>query len=239
MSPPAATVPDVTEAPRAWQHRADELAAQAIAAGQPSAWFDRLYAEGVAGETTLAWDTTEPREPFAAWLESSTAHADGTGRSALVIGCGLGADAAHVAARGYHTTAFDVSPTAIEVATQRHARPRLRFVVADLFDLPAAWIGAFDLVVDVYTVQALPRSVRSAAIDAVASPVAPGGTLVAIHAIDDGADPVPDDPPWPLTRAEITAFGTRGGLELVTLDERDAPGSYSRTWVAEFRRPQP
>lgn len=225
--------------PRRWQERADQLAAESIAAGRPSAWFDPLYAEGVAGETTLAWDTMAPRPLFAEWLASSSEFMDGAGRRALVVGCGLGADAAHVAAHGYQTTAFDVSPTAIRIATERHPRPGLQFTVADLFDLPPAWIGAYDLVVDVFTVQALPRSVRSAATDAVVSPVAPGGTLVSVQALDDGADPFPDDPPWPLTRDEIEAFAAGGRLDAANINERDGVGSFPRYWVAEFRRPQP
>lgn len=223
--------------PRKWQNRADELAAEALAAGQPSAWFDRLYTEGVSGETTLAWDTTEPRPMFADWLASSGPHRDGSGRRALVVGCGLGADASHVAAHGYDTTAFDVSPTAVSIASSRHERPGLRFQVADLFDLPSEWRGAFDLVVEIFTVQALPRSVRTSAIEAVVSTVAPGGTLIAIQAIDDGNDPIPDDPPWPLSSDEIESFGVGGRLELVSLAEREGPSFYSRYWVAEFRRP--
>jgi SAM-dependent methyltransferase len=223
--------------PRAWSDRADELSAEAIAAGEPAAWFDRLYAEGVSGETTLAWDTTEPRPMFAEWLASSEAHRDGAGRRALVVGCGLGADAAHVAAHGYDTTAFDVAPTAISLASSRHQRPGLSFHVADLFDLPSPWRSAFDLVVEIFTVQALPRSVRTATIDAVASTVAPGGTLIAIQAIDVDPDPDPDNPPWPLTRDEIESFAAGGQLEQASLGEAAGPWSYSRYWVAEFHRP--
>ncbi len=38
---------------------------------------------------------------------------------AVVIGCGLGADAEYVASLGFDTTSFDISGTAIRLARQR------------------------------------------------------------------------------------------------------------------------
>ncbi len=111
----------------------------------------------------------------------------------------------------------------------------MTYAVGDLLDLPSEWVGAFDLVVEIYTVQAVNRSVRDELTAGVRSLVAPGGTLLAVQAIAvDGDD---DGPPWPLTRAEMEAFG-KDGLSPVTIEQLMVPGSPGRAglWRAEFRR---
>ena len=157
----------------------------------------------------------------------------------MVVGCGLGADAEHVAALGFATTAFDLSPTAIRLARERHAGSPVDYVVADLLALPGAWRRAFDLVVECWTVQALPDPPRGAAIAAISDLVAPGGTLIVVaHArTGDGPDDPAAGPPWPQPRATIDAFAT-GGVDLVDTrlvcdpERGGAPG-----WRAEYRRP--
>src|SRR5690606_34197513 len=123
---------------------------------------------------------------------------------------------------GYQVSAFDISPTAIDIARQRHPQSTIDFHVADLFDLPGTWIGAFDLVVESQNVQALPVDLRDEAIANVARLVAPGGRLLVIAiAIADGRDGegVPSEgPPFPLTRADLDRF-TRHGLELIAADQ--------------------
>ncbi|NUO91220.1 MAG: hypothetical protein HOQ18_10410 [Dermatophilaceae bacterium] len=77
---------------RDWDERADELAAQAISDGAPTAWFDRLYTEGSSGVVGM------PRAPWSSG--------------------GLGADAEYLASLGFDTVAFDVAPTT-SLATAR------------------------------------------------------------------------------------------------------------------------
>ncbi len=60
--------------------------------------------------------------------------------------------------------AFDVSPTAVAEAAQRFAGSPVKYQVADLLAPPPEWTGAFDLVVEIYTVQALYGEARVAAI---------------------------------------------------------------------------
>jgi hypothetical protein len=67
-------------------------------------------------------------------------------------------------------------------ARRRFPDSAVDYVVADLLDLPPEWHRAFDLVVEVITVQALPDPPRARAIACVASLVAPGGTLIVISA---------------------------------------------------------
>jgi hypothetical protein len=66
-------------------------------------------------------------------------------------------------------------------------------------------MGAFDLVAECITVQALPVTLRSQAIGAIASTVAPGGTLIVISGIHSGDGPR-TGPPWELTREELDRF---------------------------------
>jgi hypothetical protein len=105
--------------------------------------------------------------------------------------------------------------------------------VADLFELPTDWVGAFDLVVEVYTVQALPVSVRAQAVDAITRLVAPGGTLLVISVANLGDEPMAG-PPWPLTRSDVDAF-TTSGFDVVS-DELITDDGVPR-WRLELRRP--
>jgi len=115
------------------------LAARALADGRPTAWFEELYAAAAREEITMPWDRTRPSALLADWLTGS-----GTGRSAVVVGCGLGADAEFVAAHGFATTAFDISATAVPTARQRYPTSPVDYRTADLFAPRDGW--AFDLV---------------------------------------------------------------------------------------------
>jgi 2-polyprenyl-3-methyl-5-hydroxy-6-metoxy-1,4-benzoquinol methylase len=115
-------------------------------------------------------------------------------RSAVVVGCGLGQDAEEVARRGFRTIASDVSPSAVAVARERHPESPVTYVVANLFDLPAGWQEAFDLDVEIVTVQSLPPTRRPEAATAVAGLLAPGGDLLVISSARPESDPIPLQP---------------------------------------------
>ncbi|WP_413450190.1 methyltransferase domain-containing protein [Georgenia phoenicis] len=210
---------------RTWQTEADRLGN--ADPDHPTAWFERLWSAARRGEVTTPWDRTEPHPALASWARP----ADGPGRTAVVVGCGLGADAEHLARLGYTTTAFDISASAVAAAGARNPGSPVRYAVADLLDLPAAWAGAFDLVVEIYTVQAVSRDVREALVDGVRSLVAEGGTLLVVQAATE--EPDDEGPPWPLTRAELELFATEG-LTAVSVEEIVADGR--RSWRAELRR---
>jgi SAM-dependent methyltransferase len=214
--------------PRDWDVRGDELAAASIAQGEPTAWFDRLYAEGVAGSVSMPWDRTEPHPLLREWAERTGLA--GAGRRGVVVGCGLGADAAFVASIGYTAVGFDVSPTAVSVARERHGASGVDFRVADLLDLPGEWSRAFDLVVEIFTIQALPDPPRADAITAVANLVAPGGTLLAIAFRNDGSVPEDEGPPFALTRETMQSLAS-DGLRVSTMEE--SPGAL---WRVEYQR---
>ncbi|WP_323099251.1 class I SAM-dependent methyltransferase [Intrasporangium sp. YIM S08009] len=197
---------------RDWDERAGVLAAKAYATGDPNAWFDRLYGEGVAGSISMPWDRDSPHPLLSDWGEAQAAGARdgmlwGEGRRALVVGCGLGADAEYLASLGFATTAFDLSPNAVATARSRHPESVVDYRVADLLSPPAEWAGAFDLVVEIFTIQAMPDPPRSQAIPSITGFVAPSGTLFAVAFRADGDVDATDGPPFALSAATLRSLG--------------------------------
>ncbi|NRQ38858.1 class I SAM-dependent methyltransferase [Nonomuraea sp. NN258] len=210
---------------------ARRLAGESLAEGDALGWFERLYAESADGDAIVPWDSRAPHALLAEW----SANVAGEGRRALVVGSGTGDDAEHVSGLGFDTVAFDVSETAVRLSRERYPGSRVRYQAADLLNPPEEWRRAFDLVVEIMTVQALPEELHQEAIAAVAGFVAPGGTLLVIASgREEGGAAFA--PPWPLTRSEIDAFAAAGGLVAERVEElRD--GERLR-WRAEFRRPR-
>ena len=213
------------------------LAAESLAVGDATGWFERLYAAAGEGNAVVPWDRDEPQILLVEWAERSGL-TDGTASGrALVVGAGLGHDAEYLAELGFSTVAFDVSDTAVQLAGQRFPQSTVDYRAADLLDPPDEWRRAFDLVVESLTVQSMPRPYRQRATKQVAAFVSAGGSLLVIASqYDPGTDPG-DGPPWPLTRAEVDAFAT-GGLEAVRVEDIVVPGQpFGHRWRAEFRRP--
>ena len=215
--------------------RARQLSAESVAAGDATGWFERLYAEAEAGVSVVPWADGLPDPQLVEWADG--VGLDGAGRRALVVGCGLGYDAEFLAGRGFAVTAFDLAPTAIAGARRLYPDSLVDYQTADLLDLPAAWAGAFDLVVEAYTVQPLYGPVRQRALAALHGPVAPGGSLLVLSRATDEDHPVRDPAmmPWPLTPAELTLAG--GPLRAHRIEKYlDAEESPRLRWRAEFRR---
>jgi hypothetical protein len=221
-----------------WQHQADRLANRALGMDDPTGWFDRLYRAASSGEVDMPWDRDEPNPVLVGWARDHAEErardrtSDVTGPRALVVGTGLGRDAEFVASLGFRTTAFDVSPTAIANVRERYPESAVDYHVTNLLDPPAEWTRAFDLVVEIYTIQAMPRSVRDRATANVAGFVAPGGTLLVIQAYAEVAEE--HGPPWPPTRDEIDAIAG-DELNAARVEVVDSPSG--RRWRAEFVRP--
>ena len=211
---------------------ARQLAADSIASGDDTGWFETLYAAAEHGAATVPWAGLAPNPR----LVRALAGVAGGGR-AVVIGCGLGDDAEHVASLGFTTVAFDVSPTAVAGARRRFPRSAVEYVTADLLSPPHSWAGAFDLVVEVFTLQVLTGAARRTAIARSAQLVAPGGRLLVIAGARDEHDD-PGTMPWPLTRAEIESFRGYGLIEhsiAEFLDDEDR--GLVRRWRAWFTAP--
>ena len=210
----------------------DARTRELASAGEPTAWFEELYAEAADGLATVPWDREAPSQLVQEWIVEHPA--DGPSRSAIVVGCGYGRDAELIARHGYRTTGFDISPTAIGEARQRHAGSPVDYRVADLLALPDEWRGGFDLVVESMNVQALPVDLRPAATAGVRSLVAPGGTLFVVAVARDDGEEV-EGPPWPLDHTEIESFGT--GLAVRSLERIvDATDPAVSRWITELVR---
>ena len=197
----------------------------------PTGFFEPLYVAAAERGDAVPWDRGAPHPLVAEWA----ADIDGTGRSALVVGSGLGPDSELLAERGFDVVAFDVSPTAIASTRERFPDSSVRYQVANLLEPPREWRHAFDFVLESLTVQSMPPQFHDGAIANVARMVAPGGTLLVVATARDAADGVPDGPPWPLTRAEVESFA-REGLETVEIEAIRDTGVPPR-WRARFRRP--
>lgn len=218
--------------------RARQLAAASVAGGDDTGWFEKLYAEGEAGTSVVPWVIGEPNESLVEWAAGryGTGQLAGKGQRALVVGCGTGDDAEFLAGLGFTVTGFDIAPTAIAAARRLHPGSAVRYQVADLLDLPAEWSGAFDLVVEIYTVQPLYGEVRARALRALHGPVAPGGTLLVISWATDEDSPGRDPAmmPWPLTRAELGVAA--GPLKVRRIEHFMGRVPPLPRWRAEFAR---
>jgi SAM-dependent methyltransferase len=203
----------------------------------PTAWFERLYVAAEEGTATVPWDRGGPHPVLHSWV--ATTSPVGDGRTALVVGCGLGDDAELVGSLGFATTAFDVSPTAVAIAQRRYPTSPVGYVVRSLFDLPPEWVGGFDFVFESQTVQSMPATMRGKATAAVRSAVAPGGRLLVVAAAasePDEGDEGDDGPPWPLTRADIDAF-VDDAVRAVEVERLQGPfGPTTWVWRALFER---
>ncbi|MFW6358524.1 MAG: class I SAM-dependent methyltransferase [Chroococcales cyanobacterium] len=196
------------------REKIQKLAAEALEQSNPSGWFDTLYAEAKGNVSQIPWAKLSPHPYLEDWLQRYCL--DGNDRCALVIGCGLGDDAEALSDRHFQVTAFDISPTAIEWCHSRFPDSKVSYSVEDLFALPSDWQYQFDFVFESRNIQALPLTVRSTVIEAIASLVRPGGTLLLIDHWRD-TDTPPEGPPWALSDTELAHF-EKCGLEPVRRD---------------------
>jgi len=203
--------------------RARELAAEYIARGDPTGWFERLYQEAEQGKSIVPWAELRPSPNL---VEFWKCHAvPSAGKKALTIGCGLGDDAEQLADWGFSTTAFDVSESAIQACRRRFRDSRVEYVAADLLQPPDSWLRSFDFVFESNTLQVLPPELRARAMDQAAGFVSEGGWLLVIARAREESDPR-GEMPWPLTRRELNHFTEIGLCELSFedfLDSEDPP----------------
>jgi SAM-dependent methyltransferase len=202
---------------------APAMAERYVENGEPLGWFEALYAQAAGDTSIIPWADLEPNPSLVQWLDREKPETKG--KTALKIGCGLGDDAEYLASRGFATTAFDISETAVTWCRHRFQGSSVAYLTADLFRPPAGWSGAFDFVLESYTLQVLPPSLRREAMKWVASFVVPHGTLLVIARGRKETDPE-GSMPWPLTREELYVFRSFGLTELSFedyLDDEDPP----------------
>jgi SAM-dependent methyltransferase len=187
------------------RENAKKIAAEYAERGDATGWFDELYKEAAGNNEHIPWADLEPNKFLRAWAEKTDLQ--GNGRKALVVGCGLGDDAKFLDDLGFNVTAFDISPTAIEWAKRLY--PNITFETMDLFQPFREWLGAFDFVLEVYTIQPLPLEMRPKVIDSIAAFVGEKGKLVVVtRGREDDEEPV--ELPWALSRKDLSRFEANG-----------------------------
>jgi SAM-dependent methyltransferase len=198
----------------------------------PLGWFEALYSQAKEGTAVIPWADMAPNPHLLKWLK--TTRLPMKGRRALKIGCGLGDDAEELSRQGFAVTAFDISPSAIQWCKERFPQSQVQYGVADLFHSPAPWHHAFDFVLESYTLQVLPASLRKEAVRCIAEFIAPGGTLLVICRGRNQDDEI-GQMPWPVTQDELNEF-LKLGLRIINfedyMDDEDPP---VRRFRAEYR----
>lgn len=205
---------------------ARELARKHYAAGDPLGWFEALYQQAAGDFGTIPWADRAVNPNLAAWCEREALPRPGM--RVAVVGCGLGDDAEYLSARGAQVTAFDLSPTAIGWCKERFPETKVDYQAANLLEFQ----GDFDLVVEIYTLQAMPVEMRGKAVEAVGRL---GREVLIICRGRDETDP-PGELPWPLTRADLDVL-TKLGLSRVSFEDFEDPfDAGKRRFRAYFRR---
>jgi SAM-dependent methyltransferase len=209
------------------------LAREYAERGDPNGWFEEFYARAGGDIYKVFWADLKPNPLLIDWIDDNPA---APGKSAVIVGCGLGDDAEALAQRGYQVTAFDISPSAIAMCRDRYPNSRVTYLVADLFDHPGAWRRGFDLVYECNTIQILDGPSRGLALAAIAELAAPGGEVVVSCRSRNKGEGL-DAFPIALDRDEIDGFQRAGLIEehfVAYDDDQDPPVPH---FFAVYRRP--
>lgn len=197
------------------------------------AWFETVYEQAQGDPAGVPWANLAPHPLTRTFVEMQIR--DLTGLRVLDIGCGLGDNAELFAAAGAKVTAFDLVASAIEWAKRRFPDSKVAYSTGDLFALPQAWHGEFDLVHECYTLQALSVPLVPKALAILTSLIAPGGRLLVV-ARARNEDEDTNAPPWPLPPSFFEA-ASRAGLALLAREDIAATGEIGRRhWRALFER---
>lgn len=179
-----------------------------ISETEPTDWFEELYNDANVSGKGVPWATMDTHTLFKKWLETNKL--DGQGKTALVVGCGMGDDAIALEQMGFQVTAFDVSEKAIEYCQERFKASSVNFVVADLLNDIPEWSRHFDFVLEIYTIQALPPKYEHQVIKQIADFVAENGRLLVIANCKNYQRHFQHGPPWMLNPEHVSTFEKQG-----------------------------
>jgi SAM-dependent methyltransferase len=192
-----------------------ELAQRAYARNDPTGWFEELYRGAKGNELAIPWADLTVNPNLTSWIKKRQLL--GEGKTALVVGCGLGDDAEALANLGFVVVGFDISPTAIAWCQQRFPDSPVSYLVDDLLQPTKIINRNFDFILESYTLQALPASVRPQAMRNISQLLAPDGRLLVICRGRDITEPA-TKLPYPLTKEELAYF-EQLGLQQVNLED--------------------
>jgi SAM-dependent methyltransferase len=180
------------------------------------------------------WDLGGPSPPLVAVLGRGEIAPPGR---ALVPGCGAGHDALLLAARGFDAVGVDFAPRAIREARRLAAATGVegvRFERRDLFRLPRAFDGAFDLAFEQTCFCAVHPGRRDEYVRALHRALRPGGLLVGLFFVirpEEG-------PPFGTTPEEVRhRFASSGlfRLEGSRVPAESVTPRQGREWLAFLR----
>ena len=169
--------------------------------GEPLRWFEELYSGAGRNSDEIPWAKMEANQKMVEWIAERP---DITGR-ALVVGCGLGDDAEWWSVAGFDVTAFDLSQSSIDWCHERFPQSSVNYCVGDLIEPTDEWLEAYDLVVEIHILQAIPDSMRDAAASNLPKLLNNDGHLLCIGRLLTERIPDEPSPPWPLTRVWLNS----------------------------------
>lgn len=175
---------------------------------KPTEWFEPLYKNASIDGTGVPWAHMQTQPFFKEWLDKNPMN--GNGKRALVIGCGMGDDAIALEALGFKVTAFDVSKTAIEFCNKRFTESTVDFLQADLFNAPTAWIGKFDFILEIYTIQAIPPKYEDEVISIIPTWLNRKGLVLVIAGVVSQPRNFKNGPPWLLNKTHVDKLKNEG-----------------------------
>ncbi|MGD1919107.1 MAG: class I SAM-dependent methyltransferase [Pleurocapsa sp.] len=195
--------------------KVQELARKSHSRNDPTGWFEELYSNAQGDESVIPWANLTVNHNLASWIKNN--NLQGKGKSALVVGCGLGDDAEALSELGFDVTGFDISPSAIAWWQKRFPDSQVNYVVDDLLHPNVIGDRKHDFILESYTLQALPANVRPRGIESISKLLAPQGRLLIICRGRDPEQPVLDVP-FPLPKEELSYF-QQLGLEEVQFED--------------------
>ena len=160
--------------------------------------YDMLYRRGAPWEGA-------PRAELVSLLASGQLNVATTGGPrALDVGCGSGADSILLADHGYEVIGVDFSEVALAKARATAGPRQVRFIRADLFDLPEEITERpFDLIFDGGTLDDFPAPRRRELAQTLTDIARPGSVLVMWCFCAE-----PGDLPWVSLRGPSRLLGT-------------------------------
>ncbi|MGI9344101.1 MAG: class I SAM-dependent methyltransferase [Gammaproteobacteria bacterium] len=203
---------------------------------KPSNWFEPLYRGSDTTGEGVPWANMATHPSFANWLAENPQKGDG--KSALVVGCGMGDDAIELESLGFQVTAFDVSETAIKFCRERFPQSKVDFRQADLLQDQPQWQQKFDFVLEIFTVQALPPKYEREIIRNISGFVVADGQMLVIAEVSEEERSFENGPPWLLTPQHIDSFSS-SGLRVAGqyVEKGSLRNDDSNVYVTTFIRP--
>ncbi|MDG0815211.1 class I SAM-dependent methyltransferase [Bdellovibrio svalbardensis] len=138
---------------------------------------ETFWSKSYQNDNNPGWNLGEPAEA----LKDMLPRLKISRSRILVLGCGEGHDAAMFAAAGHVVTAVDISPLALERAKKLYGHmENLKFMEADLFDLPRSFDKSFDVVFEHTCYCAINPSLRQDLVKVWNRVLADGGHLMGV-----------------------------------------------------------